>query len=212
MSDSMQAPEFRRHPTEANLLAYAAGTLPEALGLVLATHLTGCATCQATVALAEAVGGALLDSLPPAEMAADAAVADALLAGAPASPFSALPVLQPDLPPPLNRVAFGRWWTLTRGLRWRPMRAAGSAWGGLLLVQPGHGLPRHGHKGRELTCALAGAFVDGNDIYRVGDVADPVSDHDPLMVVGAEPCLCVIASEGFRLRGIAGFLQRIAGW
>jgi putative transcriptional regulator len=212
MSDGMQAPGFRRHPTEGNLLAYAAGTLPEALGLVLATHLAGCAACQATVALAEAVGGALLDSLPPAEMAADAAVADALLAGAATPAFIVPPVLHPDLPPPLNRVPFGRWWTLTRGLRWRPMRAAGSAWGGLLLVQPGHGLPRHGHKGRELTCVLSGAFADHGDIYRAGDIADPESDHDPLLVAGAAPCLCVIASEGFLLRGIAGFLQRIAGF
>jgi hypothetical protein len=30
-------------------------------------------------------------------------------------------------------------------------------------------------------------------------------------VIGAEPCLCVIASEGMRLRGLLGWAQRLIG-
>jgi putative transcriptional regulator len=212
MSDGIQAPAIRHHPNEPSLLAYAAGTLPEALGLVVATHLAGCAACQTTVALAEAVGGALLESLPPEPMTVDAAAADKVLDSTRTPLPGVLPLLSPDLPPPLNRVGFGRWWRVGRGLRWRPMRASGTAWGGLLLVQPGSSLPGHGHVGRELTCVLAGAFSDRGDVYRAGDVADPDSDHAPLVAVGADPCLCVIASDGIRLHGILGILQRIGGW
>ena len=43
--------------------------MPEALALVLATHLARCADCQGTLATIEAVGGALLDELPPAPLA-----------------------------------------------------------------------------------------------------------------------------------------------
>jgi putative transcriptional regulator len=211
MTQGGQRP-IRHHPAEATLLAYAAGTLPEALGIVLATHLGSCATCRAAVAAAEAVGGALLEALPPASMDVDAGAIDRLLDGAYTPRPDPPTVVNPGLAPPLNRMMFGRWWRIGPGLRWRPMRVGGGAWGGLLLAQPGRSLPRHAHKGRELTCLLAGAFVDGGEQYREGDIADPETDHDrPPVVVGDEPCLCVVASEGIRFRGLLGIVQRAAG-
>ena len=120
-------------------------------------------------------------------------------------------IVNPDLPAPLNRVPLGRWWPVGVGTRFRPIAASGGAtafggaWGGLLLAQPGRSLPRHGHKGLELTCILAGSFADGAGQYVAGDLSEPVTDHDqPPVVVGAQPCLCVIASEGMRLRGLLG--------
>ncbi|WP_332308091.1 zf-HC2 domain-containing protein, partial [Elstera litoralis] len=53
------------HPPESLLIDYAAGTLPEAISLLVATHLTYCPTCRKEMAALEAVGGAMLDSLPP---------------------------------------------------------------------------------------------------------------------------------------------------
>ena len=93
--------------------------------------------------------------------------------------------------------------------RWRPLRVGGVAWAGLILAQPGRVFPRHGHSGIEFTCVLAGAFADRGYVYGVGDLDEPDVDHDhPPMVVSAEPCLCVIASEGMRLRGVLGRAQR----
>lgn len=66
------------HPTATTLLSYATGALPEVLGLVLATHLAQCASCRRSVATLEAVGGALLDALPPVALAPGATAADAL--------------------------------------------------------------------------------------------------------------------------------------
>ncbi len=128
----------------------------------------------------------------------------------PLPPFPS--VLYPTLPAPLNRVPMGRWWPIARGVRWKPLHVGGVAWGGLVLAQPGRALPRHGHSGLELTCVLSGAFSDGGLSYAVGDLAEPDGDHDdPPAVMGAEPCLCILASEGMHLRGVLGLAQRMIG-
>ena len=209
----MSVGTIRHHASEATLLAYAAGTLPEALALVLATHLTRCPLCRGVVADAEAVGGALLDTLPPADMAVDAAAVDRLLARRAAAVPAPPPVLNAGLAPPLDRVRLGRWWPVGRGVRFRPMQVAGAAVGGLLLAQPGRSIPNHTHAGLELTCLLAGGFADGGEEYHAGDLAEPEADHDrPPVAIGDDPCLCVVAFEGMRFRGLLGLVQRIGGW
>ena len=198
------------HPSEQTLLAYAAGTLPEALAIVTATHISQCPSCQRSLATLEATGGALLDELDPVPLSGDAL--DRLLARAdePAPPPP--PVLNPGLPAPLDRVALGRWWPIGLGIRYRPLRTAGSAWGGLVLAQPGRALPRHGHAGLELTCILSGSFADATGAYVAGDLSEPLTDHDqPPLAIGSEPCFCIIASEGMRLRGLLGLAQRTIG-
>ncbi len=198
------------HPSETTLLAYAAGSLPEGLALVAATHLAQCAACRQRLEGLQAIGGVLLDGVPPVRMSDDAL--DALL-GRMGEPAVALPpVLNADLPPPLDRVALGWWWPIGVGTRWRPLRVGGSAWAGLVHAQPGRALPRHGHDGLELTCVLSGSFIDGNGLFAAGDLEEPDGDHDqPPVATGSEPCLCVIASEGMRLRGLLGWAQRMIG-
>jgi putative transcriptional regulator len=199
-----------RHPSEATLAAYAAGTLADALALVLATHLAQCPDCQGSLSVLEATGGALLEAIAPVPLASDAL--ERVLSRTEEPPPPMPPMLNPDLPAPLNRVALGRWWPIGPGMRYRPLRTRGAVWGGLVLAQPNRSLPRHGHTGLELTCILAGAFADGDGIYRAGDLCEPESDHDiPPTVIGPVPCLCVIASEGMRLRGLLGWLQRMTG-
>jgi putative transcriptional regulator len=198
------------HSSEATLAAYAAGSLPQALALVAATHLGRCATCRLSLGTLEAAGGALLDDLPPVPLAGDAL--DRLLDRLEEPPTSPQPVVNPDLPPPLDRVPLGRWWPLGLGKWYRPFQVSGAAWGGLLRAMPGRSLPRHGHAGLELTCILTGSFADASGIYSPGDLSEPAGDHDqPPVVVGSEPCLCVIGSEGVRLRGILGLAQRMIG-
>lgn len=120
------------------------------------------------------------------------------------------PVLNPDLPPPLNRVRFGRSWPIGPGFRWRPIRTTGAAWGGLLLVQPGRTVQSHGHVGQELTCVLSGAFTDSTRTFGVGDIADQLGEHHaPLRVVGTQACLCILATRGLRLRGWPGRVQHM---
>jgi putative transcriptional regulator len=197
------------HASEVTLLSYAAGTLPEALALVLATHLTHCAECRQTAAKLEAIGGALLDVEP---VPLPEAALDQVLARLDDPPLPVPPILNPALPTPLNRIPLGRWWPFGLGLWWRPLQVSGAAWGGLILAQPGRALPPHGHAGLELTTVLSGAFSDNGRLYVAGDLTEPETDHDhPLKVVGDEPCLCVLASEGMHLRGLLGRAQRLIG-
>jgi putative transcriptional regulator len=198
------------HPSDTTLLTYATGSLPEALAIVAATHIGGCGVCRRSLDMLEAAGGILLDQLPPAPLSDDAL--DRLLARADEPAAAPLPELNPALPPPLNRIPLGRWWPIGPGMRWRPLQTGGKAWGGLILAQPGRALPRHGHAGLELTCVLTGAFSDGSGLYKAGDLSEPQGDHDqPPVVVGQDACVCVIASEGMRLRGLLGLAQRMIG-
>lgn len=198
------------HPGETTLAAYAAGTLPEALALVVATHLGFCAPCRGALSTLEATGGAQLAELPPVPLSGDALDRLMGLLDQPAPPPP--PILNPELPAPLNRVALGRWWPISVGVCYRPIKSNGAAWGGLVLAKPGRSLPRHGHEGRELTCVLSGAFADQDGAFAAGDLSEPAVDHDkPPFVIGSEPCLCVIASEGMRLRGLLGWAQSMIG-
>ena len=59
---------IRHHVSDRLLMAYAAGTLPEAFSLVVATHLSLCDECRARAASYDALGGAVLEDCR-AEMA-----------------------------------------------------------------------------------------------------------------------------------------------
>jgi anti-sigma factor ChrR (cupin superfamily) len=59
---------------------------------------------------------------------------------------------------------------------------------------------------------LSGSFADGSGEFAPGDLSEPVTAHDqPPLVIGTQPCLCIIASEGMRLRGLLGVAQRMIG-
>ena len=57
------------HPSDVELVAFAAGTLDEAQSYAIATHVRGCASCRAFVRAMEHVGGIVLDGLPPTPLA-----------------------------------------------------------------------------------------------------------------------------------------------
>ena len=63
---------IRSHPSEATLLAYAAGTLSTGFSLAVAAHLQFCKECRKPIATWEGVAGTLLDAMPESEMAEDA--------------------------------------------------------------------------------------------------------------------------------------------
>ena len=51
------------HLDDATILAYAAGTLGEALSVAAACHISMCPECRTAVRKAEALGGEILDDL-----------------------------------------------------------------------------------------------------------------------------------------------------
>ena len=197
----------RRHPSEATLLAYVAGTLPAPHSIVIRTHLALCGECRETIRLATSLGGALLEDAPPAAMAGDALARTLARLGEPdRSPAPA------RVPTTVEDFATGRWRWLGPGIRLMPLirRDRDDARLDLIRVAPGIALPGHGHTGSEVTCVLQGAFGDETGEYHAGDVAegDEDLDHQPIALDTGRECICLIATTG-RLRGHS-WLSRLA--
>lgn len=200
---------IRHHPSDAVLMAYGAGALPETLALVVACHIAQCPRCAAEVARLEAVGGALLEEIEPAALADDALEAvlarlDAAPPERPSPPPSPLPDLGVPLPAPLRarlarRGRPPRWRTVAPGVRqiWIDPPATGDS-GSLRLIRvaPGRRMPRHGHPGLELTLVLAGGYSDALGNFGVGDMVDLTGEviHQPVIDPG-EDCVCLVAME-----------------
>lgn len=58
------------HLDEATIISYASGTLSKRLLPVVANHVTYCAECRKSVRFAEAIGGAVLEAVPPQKLPA----------------------------------------------------------------------------------------------------------------------------------------------
>jgi putative transcriptional regulator len=188
------------HPGEDLLVDYATGALFGGRRLVVEAHLEACPQCRAAVAQAEAVGGLLLQSLPAAALqphALDWALARIERpAPAPEPPkrqaadWIAVPETVVEAARRHRRWAAPGVWVapVTRG----PGRARSY----LLGVGAGISVPRHTHRGLELTCVLKGAYRDGDGLYEAGDFAchDEHVEHRPTVTADGE-CVCLIAAD-----------------
>lgn len=210
---------IRHHPADDLLLAHASGRLPTALTLVVGAHLETCARCRSTVRDLEALGGLLLDDLPPAPLP-DAALARTLAAiDAPPAPR---PPRALQAPPPLPpgaawpRVLAGcaptRWRWIGPGMHYArvavPYDPAANLF--LLRIAAGKYLPQHTHGGVEFTQVLHGRFHDGRALFDAGDfdAADGQVRHQPVVQEGGE-CICLAALDGRVL--FDGFVARRLG-
>ena len=196
----------RHHPSEALLIDLASGALELGRALAVRAHLGACPTCRASIQIAEAVGGTLLEDVEPAEL----------------SPFALEQTLaRLDRQAPATRgseraVADGS----TLGWIWVPDEvrhaaatrrrwAAPGVWVAtvtrtppsgprsyLLRVAAGMAVPRHTHRGGEFICVLKGAFEDRGDVYGPGDFAesDESVEHRP-RVMGDGECVCLAAAD-----------------
>jgi putative transcriptional regulator len=189
------------HPFDARLFDYAAGALPTGQRLVMATHLSSCAECAGKVAVAEAVGGALVSSLPPAAMAPDAL--DRALARIERPQPPSLPSLEPPagwirVPREVVLAARRSKRHVAPGVWLAPVvKGPGASRTYLLGMKPGRGVPHHDHSAAEFTCVLKGAFADGDAVHQAGDFDESSRSvrHSPT-VVGDGECVCLISSDG----------------
>ena len=215
----MNKPQITHHLTEDLLMAYAAGSLPEAFNLVIATHLSLCDDCRAAAAAYEALGGALLEAADTASLSEDSLAAmlrriEALPAAGPATAPTSRPRPRGLFPAPLRDHLGGdleavRWRPLGLGVRQAILPAARGARVRLLHIPGGVAVPDHGHRGRELTLVLQGAFRDEAGRYGPGDieVADESVDHQPVAEPGPD-CICLAATDApLRFHGL---LPRLA--
>ncbi|WP_292959479.1 ChrR family anti-sigma-E factor [Novosphingobium sp. UBA1939] len=205
------------HPSDETLLRQAAGTLNAGPALVVAVHLEGCASCRSRLTMLEAVGGALLQNLPPARLAGDAlgkTLARLDLAAPVASPTvtSGQSDVGIALPRAMRDCAVGPWRWLGPGLRWSKVGIVGNPTAKVMLIKgrAGRRLPSHGHSGMEYVQILSGSLWDDRGHYRPGDLDEAGWEVDHQPVVGADgDCICLAAVEGdTRLHGTMGRLLR----
>ena len=208
---------IRHHLTDSLLMGYAAGALPEAFSLVVATHVSMCDDCRARLAAFEELGGALIEDQDSVAMD-DGALAATLgrIAGSAPVPRDrrVVPFRKSVFPAPLRDYAGGdleavKWRRVGGGVSQAVLRTDGGASARLLRIPAGAAVPDHGHRGMELTLVLQGAFRDETDRFAAGDVevADEAMNHRPVAEEGAD-CICLAATDA-PLR-FSGFLPRLA--
>lgn len=197
--------KINHHLTDAILMGYAAGTLPEAFNLMAATHLSLCDECRACLEAFEAVGGELLETqddfqVDLAEGSFDAAMA--LIAGGPPAPApKPLRAAGSIMPGPLQDyvgtdLSEVKWRPIGMGVKQAILDTDGSASARLLFIPAGAAMPDHGHHGTEMTMVLQGAFQDEHDYFARGDVevADSDMQHTPVADIH-EDCICLAVTD-----------------
>ncbi|MCB1339786.1 MAG: ChrR family anti-sigma-E factor [Pseudooceanicola sp.] len=199
--------DITHHIPDDCLLAYSAGTLPEAFALMVAAHLTLCDSCRAAVAAYDSIGGALVeDSAAPLDADSLNATLARIERPRPAEPERLSCAV---LPAPLTDYIGGdisavRWRPVGLGVRQAILPTSGKATARLLYIPAGASVPDHGHNGQELTMVLQGAFSDAGDRFARGDVetADESLEHTPVADPGAD-CICLAVTDApLRFRGL----------
>jgi putative transcriptional regulator len=120
-----------------------------------------------------------------------------------------------DLPEPLREKALEScvrkgWKRLTSGVSRLELDQAGSD-AHLYRIKPGATVPRHSHKGDELTLVVKGGFSDENGSYGPGDLSlqTPEHTHQP---VGDDDGVCLalaVCEGGLKFKGMLGLIQKI---
>lgn len=185
------------------LQAYAAGTLPEAFNVVVASHISLCDEARARLETVEAVGGALLDTLDKVELAPDSLAATmALIEDETFDVANQTNAPSCDvLPTPVVDYVGGtlediKWRSLGMGVKQAVLKTSKEASMRLLFIPAGAKMPDHGHHGTEMTLVLKGAYLDGAERFARGDieVANEDLEHHPVADKG-EDCICLVASD-----------------
>ena len=214
---------IKHHPDVSTLMSCAAGSQPEAMAAVVASHLASCPECAKRVSRLELIGEALFHSMEPAPLGRAAPVAAARALEAEGRNVAQVSSGTPagDVPLPLTGLIGQHldnvaWKRLGHGLWHYPLPLSGHTKGDLRLIKaaPGQKLPDHGHGGQEMTLVLRGSYTDATGRYNTGDVADLDEgvEHAPV-ADSTEGCICLIASERpARFKSLlARMMQPLAG-
>ena len=194
---------INHHLTDELIMGYSAGKLPEAIDLLIATHISMCDDCRAAMESYDALGGALLEDdtliTDIADMDDGSLAATLALIGE--QKVSTTKTVISDVPAPLAGYIGGslsdvRWRPVGMGVRQAILQTEGDAVARLLHIPAGVAIPHHSHGGLELTLVLKGAFTDEDGHFGPGDVeiADENTDHTPVADL-SEDCYCLAVTD-----------------
>ncbi|SMX39359.1 ChrR family anti-sigma-E factor [Maliponia aquimaris] len=209
--------KITHHLTDDLIMGYSAGLLPEAVNLVIATHVSLCDECRAAVEAHDAVGGAVLDTAEGVAVSEDCLQgALVLIRGMEPEPArrEIRVASDPVLPAPLLDYIGGsldavKWRPIGMGVKQAILKTSPDATARMLYIPAGTAMPDHGHRGLELTLVLKGAFHDDEGYFARGDIeiADASLNHTPVADI-AEDCICLAVTDApLRLKGLARLAQ-----
>ena len=207
--------KIKHHLNDAVLMAYSAGTLPEAFNLMVAAHLSLCDACRAQAESFDALGGEILDDTDGESLTADSLdVTFGLIDGGAFETAPASATTPGVLPKPLQDYVGGdieaiRWKPVGMGVKQAILPTSKDATARLLMIPAGTAMPDHGHRGTEMTMVLKGAFQDADEYFERGDVeiADSDLHHTPVADIH-EDCICLAVADA--PLQFDGLLPRIA--
>lgn len=204
----------QHHPDKNLLIEYASGSLDHGLSIAVRTHLHYCAKCRAEVMNLEQIGGAIMMSMKvdspetstnnsfdmlmqritQMEQTTDNTVEDYSEEEQESIPkhYHHLPnVIRKILPKTV------RWKRVTSSLRSTHLIAGQNQYAlSLQKIQAGGQVPRHNHRGSELTVVLKGSFSDEDHVYQQGDflMKQQGDIHSPIASKN-EDCLCLSVEQ-----------------
>jgi len=192
---------INHHLTDAVLMSYSAGSLPEAFSLAVACHVSLCPQCRGTLEGFEAMGGAVLEQSGKAELAEGSLKATLDKIAAPQKMVTPKDYPISAFPAPLQEYVGGgpkhvQWRKIGGGVKQAILPTSTNASARLLYIPAGMAVPNHSHNGLELTLVLQGAFSDKIDTFARGDVefGDEDLTHTPIAEVGPD-CICLAATD-----------------
>ncbi|MCK0139732.1 ChrR family anti-sigma-E factor [Aliiroseovarius sp. F47248L] len=190
------------HIPDAILAAYAAGSLQHHYAVAVASHVSLCVQCRASLEAHQSLGGALLEATE--RVAVSGNMKADLLAQLDA-PVTPKPVYTRHgiYPGPVVAALKGqepKWKSLGMGVRQSILSQDKQGSVRLLYIPGGQAVPDHGHNGLEMTLVLQGSFSDDTGRFGVGDIeiANEDLEHTPIADPG-DACICLAATDA-RLR------------
>ena len=182
-------------------MGYAAGILPEAFSLVVATQMSISDEARARLASYEAIGGGILEDSDEAEMKPNAFKQTLKEIDIPTKKRPIPPMVEGIFPKPLQKYVGNdlnaiKWKNIGRGVRQAILKTDKHATARLIYIPAGTAMPNHGHNGLEMTLVLQGEFHDKEDFFARGDIeiGDENLHHTPT-ASGNGPCICLAASD-----------------
>lgn len=189
------------HLSPEIIAAYAAGTLPEAHSILVATHISMCDECRAESEAQDAVGGALLGSMSEVSVGENSFAAT----------MARINGQRPEMPKPIRydacapkplfdyiggRLEDIRWSSIGMGVKQSVLYKSSTGTARMLYIPAGTAVPDHGHRGLEMTLVLQGAFFDEEARFGRGDVeiADEHVKHTPIADIG-DDCICLAVTD-----------------
>lgn len=186
------------HPDIRLLSEFSAGNLPLAQSACISVHLHFCDHCKRQMSQLNQVGAEMFESLEPTDV--DDSLLDSIFEHLDDEPplTYASKATEDEGPVLVQRLMDGdyedlKWQRINSALQIARLRTGDpDNEFALYHIKAGGSIPRHSHRGTELTLVLEGSFSDEEGVYHQGDflMRDAADEHTPTASQTGD-CICI---------------------